>query len=206
MRRAPVPITGELTTSMLNQGREPRWRPIRRAGRSLPPGLACWLTATESLTQRLQRLCGEDFALDLLGQSWCRPLPGERVALGMQRRAWALVRQVYLSCGTRPLVYARTVIPRTTLRGSRRRYARLGERPLGEVLFATADVERSPLEVAMLMPGDFLHDAATSGLGARGTGRVLWARRSVLRVNGHPLLVSEIFLPAIGTIGRKTGS
>ena len=67
-------------------------------------------------------------------------------------------------------------------------------------------VVRSPLEVAMLMPGDFLHDAATSGLGARGTGRVLWARRSVLRVNGHPLLVSEIFLPAIGTIGRKTGS
>ncbi|MDX9739732.1 MAG: chorismate lyase [Gammaproteobacteria bacterium] len=188
---------------MLNLGREPRWRPIGRAGRSLPPDLACWLTATESLTQRLQRICARDFAVELLGQAWCRPLPGERVALGMQQRAWALVRQVYLCCGTRPLVYARTVIPRATLRGRRRRYGWLGERPLGEVLFAAADVERSPLEVAMLTPDDYLHRAATRG--TRPGDAVFWARRSVLRVEGYPLLVSEIFMPAIATIGRNPG-
>lgn len=184
---------------MLNLGREPRWRPIGRADRYLPPDLFCWLAATESLTQRLQRLCGDSFAVELIDQSWCRPFPGECAALGMRRRAWALVRQVYLCCGTRPLVYARTVIPRSTLRGRRRRYARLGERPLGEVLFAAGDVERSPFEVAMLMPGDVLHDAAINGMRSRKSS--LWARRSVLSVHGHPLLVSEIFMPAIATIG-----
>jgi chorismate--pyruvate lyase len=189
---------------MLNLGREPRWRPIGRASRSLPPDLASWLSSTESLTQRLQDRCGSRFTVDLISQSWRRPFPGECAALGMQRRAWALVRQVYLCCGTRPLVYARTVIPRSTLRGSRRRYARLGERPLGEVLFASAGVERSPFEVAMLMPGDFLHDAASNG--ARSGRSALWARRSVFWVEGHPLLVSEIFMPPIVAIGRKNGS
>ena len=194
----------KLATSMLNLGREPRWRSIGSAGRGLPPDLAAWLTAGESLTRHLQGICGDEFMVELRGQRWSRPLAGERAELGMPDRAWALVRQVYLCCGPRRLVYARTVMPRSTLQGRRRRYARLGRRPLGEVLFAFPDVRRGPLEVAMLAPGDVLHDAALEGRGAGGDS--LWARRSVLTVAGHPLLISEVFMPAITRIGAGIGA
>lgn len=189
---------------MLNLGREPRWRPIGSAGRGLPSDLAVWLAAGESLTRHLQGICGDKFTVELRGQCWSRPLAGERAELGMPDRAWALVRQVYLCCGPRRLVYARTVMPRSTLRGRRRRYARLGERPLGEVLFASPDVRRGPLEVAMLTPGDVLHDAALEGSEAGNSA--LWGRRSVLTVEGHPLLISEVFMPAITTLGAGPGS
>lgn len=189
---------------MSNLGREPRWRPIGSADRGVPSALLGWLTAGESLTRHLQAVCGDAFTVELRGQRWSRPLAGERAELGMPDRAWALVRQVYLCCGSRRLVYARTVMPRSTLQGRRRRYARLGERPLGEVLFASPDVRRGPLEVAMLTPGDVLHDAA--GAGSETGSSTLWGRRSVLTVEGHPLLISEVFMPAITALGAGPGS
>ncbi len=51
------------------------------------------------------------------------------------------------------------------------------------------------MEIAQLLPGQTLFDLAVHGLSA--TPREIWGRRSVFRLSGKPLLVSEIFLPEI---------
>lgn len=181
--------------------REPAWRPVTpRVRRALPTEIASWLIETDSLTQRLRDACGRAFRVALRGQRWERPERSECALLGLHYRARALVRQVHLHCAGRPLVFARTVMPASTLQGPRRRFANLGTRPLGELLFSRRGIVRCGIEVARIESGARLHAAAFKGAAdADARGRI-WGRRSVFLIDGHPLLVSEIFLPGIGCI------
>ncbi|HFD92463.1 MAG TPA: chorismate lyase [Gammaproteobacteria bacterium] len=173
---------------------EPRWLPPAVLGRGrLPPALATWLLDDSSLTRRLQARCQGDFRVRVRSQGWERPLEDERRSLGMRRGVLAWVRQVHLLCDGRPWVYARTVIPATTLHGEQRRLLRLGERPLGAMLFADASVRRGALEVACIPSHQPLYHAALPGKGRRP----VWGRRSLFFFGARPLLVSEIFLPAL---------
>jgi chorismate--pyruvate lyase len=118
----------------------------------------------------------------------------EHRALGLGRRVNALVREVLLRCDDEPWVFARTVIPATTLRGRTRRLAFLGGRPLGGMLFADASMERSEVEVARIDAHLPLYARASGGA---AIGEVIWGRRSVFWIAGRPLLVSELFLPVV---------
>jgi chorismate--pyruvate lyase len=165
----------------------PRWRPAAVAARGLPPTLAPFLLETGSLTRRMERACGDRLRVRVLKQSWERPRADEVRALNLPEGRWGLVRCVRLGCGADSWVYARTVIPPQTLAGRLRQLAHLGERPLGAALFAEPGMTRGPLELARLEPGMALHTDAGGGDGAR------WARRSVFRLAGAPLLVCEVF-------------
>lgn len=179
-----------------NYGGEPRWRLLdARLRRRVPADQLPWLVDAASLTQRLRELCPHRFNVRLLAQRWQRPLRNERRALGMRDHEFGLVREVHLACGEIPLVFARTVIPAGTLRGDLRRYAHLGNRPLGALLFADRRVRRGGIEVAEIPPGHALYRALTGGRGAGAAA--IWGRRSVFTLAGRPLLVGEIFLPAL---------
>jgi len=170
------------------------WRPASQLPHSaIGDSHRSWLLDPSSLTQRLTSACAGQFRVKVLALGWIRPLPDERRRLGLRQDSMALVRQVQLLCNERPWVYARTVIPRATLSGRQRRLAHLGARPLGAALFADPTMARDPVEVARLIPGGVLYALATAGLVP--APREVWARRSVFRVSGKPLLVSEIFLP-----------
>jgi chorismate--pyruvate lyase len=172
----------------------PLWRQQRYIPRGLiPPPMMPWLFDAASLTQRLRQVCQGRFQVRVVSQRRVRPLRDERVALRMRDHEHALVRMVYLLCDGQPWVFARTVIPLRTLGGAQRRLARLGSKPLGEMLFADRSMRRSAVEVARLLPGDKLFGLIATG-GAVGS---LWGRRSVFYLQNKPLLVSEIFLPAI---------
>ncbi len=181
-----------------------KWRSSHqlRSG-DVPAAVECWLLAPGSLTRLLQQASGGDFQVRLLSQGWETPLPDEARLLGIRPKRHALVRQVQLLCKGSPWVYARTVIPRSTLSGRRRRFVHLGTRPLGAVLFADPSMQRSEVQIARLEPSMKLHRLASAELGE--TPAVLWGRRSVFRLSGRPLLVSEIFLPAIGECPGKGG-
>ena len=73
---------------------------------------------------------------------------------------------------------------------------RTRNRPLAAVLFDDPRVRRAPLEAARLDARDSRWHHA-----ARATGHddlpALWARRSAFHRGGVPLLITEIFLPAI---------
>lgn len=170
---------------------EPRWHDGALIRRHLPESLRDWLLDDSSLTRRLQQACSGRFHVELISLGWERPLLDEAQAMRVPPWQRALVRQVRLWCDEQPWVFARTVIPMSSLRGAQRRLAHLGSRPLGAFLFADPALQRSPMQVARICPGSRLLTAAAPSPDA------IWGRRSVFRLQGHPLLVSEFFLPAL---------
>ncbi len=175
---------------------EPVWHEASRFHRRDVPAAALhWLLDPASLTRRIQSACGGRFRVEVLAQGWALPQGNEARALGIRDQRWAFVREVHLLCDGVPWVFARTVIPRATLTGPRRRLTRLKSRPLGAVLFADPTMKRGPVEIARLTPGDKLYPAAVNRLDRRPAA--IWGRRSLFTLGGKPLLVSEIFLPDI---------
>jgi len=162
----------------------------------MAPGLRSWLFEKGSLTRRLVADCGGRFSLRLVGSALGPPLPDERRALKLPVGRSALVRQVYLLCDGRPLIFARSVFPLRSLRGKNRRLTRLGSRPLAGLLFGHRPAGRDPLEVAALSPGHPLHALACQDLAPSPMG-TLWARRSVFYPARKPVLVTEVFFPEI---------
>jgi chorismate--pyruvate lyase len=170
-----------------------RWRAGKQLSRTAPDAvLRDWLLDSGSLTRRVQRACAGCFRVRVEQQGWGKPRLDEYRALGLRFGRIALIREVHLLCEERPWVFARTVIPVSTLRGRQRRLAHLGSRPLGAVLFADPRMQRGPVEVACIPPASPLFAAAAQGVKRRPAQ--IWGRRSVFRLGGKPLLVSEFFL------------
>lgn len=179
-----------------NAGAEPLWRPRRLLiAARIPARMYPWLFDTSSLTQRVIHACRGTFRVEVIRQAWRRPMRNEAFALGLRPDAYALVREVHLRCAEVPWVYARTVIPRATLVGLNRRLARLGARSLGDVLFADPSLERGEVEVGRTTAADKLYARATQALFPPPAE--LWGRRTMYSLGNRPLLVSEVFLPAL---------
>ena len=106
-----------------------------------------------------------------------------------------LVREVVLLHGATPLVFAHTVLAAEGLRGAWRRIAGLGVRPLGAALFADPRIARFPLRQKKLPKNHPLHRRAAMQL--KRVPGALWARRSIFVAGKSPILVSEVFLPAM---------
>lgn len=157
---------------------------------SIHPSLSPWLFDVSSLTARMIELCGKNFSVRVISQRWQRLDAEEASAMALKNVHSALVRQVLLCCDNQPLVYARTVIPATTIQGAQRRYVNMGNRPLGAMLFADRTMRREAVQVAMLPE---LHEAKKYS----AFNEPVWGRRSVFRVARKPLLVSEYFLPEL---------
>ena len=154
-----------------------------------------WLKDTDSLTKRLVDFCQGQFSVRLLHQGWNPPLISEARLLGTRRAETAMIREVELLCDTRPLVFARTLIPATSMTGGARRLAQLGNKPLGAVLFADPRTQRTRIQIARISPGYPLYAAATGHLDNKPDE--LWGRRTLFLFAGKPILVNEIFLPGV---------
>lgn len=167
----------------------------------MPAGMPAWLRDSGSLTRRVIQACsGGRFRVRLLHQGWGAPLNSERRVLKTRRGVIMLIREVELLCDERPWVFARTLIPATSLQRSARRLTRLGEKPLGAVLFSDPNVHRGVTQIARLLPRHPLFEAACAHL--ETTPEALWGRRTLFYLSGRPLLVNEIFLPGIPLKGE----
>lgn len=173
---------------------EPVWQPgntLRRC--ELNTLERNWLLDDSSLTRRLQQVCPDHFRVELLSQHLDRPMLSEARALGRPPREIALVRQIRMHCGNRPMVFARTVIPLPSLHGGLNRLALLGTKPLGAILFADPKMQRQPLEITRVTPRHRIYPMAGCTPNTAG----LWGRRSVFTLHKNTLLVSEFFLPTL---------
>ena len=176
--------------------REPQWLPRRRMlSTAIPRDVQSWLFDRDSLTRRVRARCPGCFGVRVLAQSLGRPMFNERRVLAMDDHELGVIRQVQLLCDNAPWVFARTIIPLSTLHGPGRRLARLGAKPLGEMLFANKTMRRFEVQVARILPAHDLFHAATFNL--RGRPAEIWGRRSVFHLHDKPLLVSEVFLPRL---------
>ena len=175
----------------MNIPRDRYWqrRPGPGAGRYHP-----WLIERGSLTRRIRERCAA-FSVKLVFQGPRRVTREERfLGTGTGSRC-AVVREVYLYCGSTPVVFAHSAMRRRDLRGAWRALARLGTRPLGAALFADPRVRRYPLRFRNLDSRDELYMRACAVLDA--SPLVLRARRSLFTLRKSPILVTEIFLPGI---------
>ena len=105
------------------------------------------------------------------------------------------LREVILHADGAPVVLAHSIACHRDLSGVWRRLRGLGNRPLAAALFANPLVERGVLEFARV---DSRHPLWRRAAKVFGPGLPpLWARRSLFRLAGRPLLVTEVFLPGI---------
>lgn len=156
--------------------------------------MRAWLTDRGSLTRRLKSHCTA-FRVLPLATGLARPNPDEIAPLGVARGTWVYVREVLLLCNGIPVVFAHSVLPYPALRGGWNRVSRLGSRPLGEALFSDHRVQRQPLSFQYLHRAHPLCRTLARHQPLPATR--LWARRSVFCLDRQPLLVTEVFLPAI---------
>lgn len=175
--------------------RAERWRSVDR--RSLPgvPDIAHeWIALPTSLTAHLAARLDGEVRVRVLSERHDRFLTSERDLLGTPART-GRVREVQLEVRGTPFVVARTVFPAATARAANRALMNLGTRALGSLLFGAMRAPSSLRQYASLCPHSSLWQTLRAHLPA--DAQQLWARRALHRLRGHPLLVTEIFLPRL---------
>lgn len=163
----------------------------------LPARLRPWLLDSGSLTAKLVALSKGDFRVKVLRQVHARASRSEALALGICFQQRCLIREVILMGNGKPWVFARSVLPLSSLVHRLRHLRKQGSKPLGAFLFSQPQLMRSAIAVSLIsrhhdyLPADLLGDQS------------VWGRRSVFSVMQQPLLVSEVFLPGFpGTSNR----
>jgi chorismate lyase len=139
---------------------------------------APWLLEPGSLTQRLREHL-PPVQVQPLFEGLQAPSSTEFSILALPDTATpsAWVREVQLLGGGVPRLWARTVIPQWSAHNPWAQVQTLGQQPLGELLFVWPDIERGPLYIAHTPMG--------------------WARYCVYHRHQAPLLLVEVFLPAL---------
>ncbi|MFT3734180.1 MAG: chorismate lyase [Rhodocyclaceae bacterium] len=178
---------------------------LSRGRWSCPPPSAAhplhsWLTDRASLTARLQRRCAR-LTVRVLSQHQTSVHRDESLLLGARPGQRVVLREVLLLADGIPVVYARSLLARHSLRRAWGVFAGIGNRPLGAALFADPQVRRGALTQRRLDGRDSRHARACAAAGI-SLGEPLWARRSAFLRRGEPLIVCEVFLPAIRELRR----
>jgi len=176
-----------------------RWK-NRPVATGAPAWLHPWLVDPGSLTERIIARC-QSFRVAVLDEKFALPCPDERTLVGLPPGRMAWTREVLLLADGLPVVFAHSVIAPDALRTAWHRARAIGSRPLGAALFADPTIRRGMLSAARLTQAHPLHRRASAALGH--TLPTLWARRSRFTRQGQPLLVTEVFLPAIGELANR---
>lgn len=157
--------------------------------------LLTFIRDTSSLTQRLRTLSQSSLEIHIIRQSWqFAPFLDCRY-LGLLQRVVVWVREIYLVMDGVRCVYARSLMPRKTLCGKGRQLKNLETKSLIDVLTTDPHLLRSSLQIGFVLPGEKDFESATEHLPHPPTQ--LWARRSIFYFYQKPLMVQEIFLPAL---------
>ena len=148
----------------------------------------------ESLTQFIQQRCSGLFNIELITESWQQAQQDEISLLSLTKNESTFIRKSLLKCDNENLVYARTVIPEKTLTGKNQKLTKLGDKPLGDFLFNDKTTYRSDMRYAKIPVDCELYNEATKSLNISSE---LWGRQSLVYIEKQPLVITEIFLPAI---------
>lgn len=167
------------------------WHPVPV---SAPVDIRWWLLHRDSLTRLLQAR-SEQFRVEPVFQALTTACIDELEVMNLRRQTQALVREVYLRCNEIPVVFAHSVVRKDHLQGAWRGLGRLGNRSLGTMLFTNPLIRRTAFTYKKLKPHHPLFNRACEQLQSRPMA--LWARRSLFTLRNQPILVTEIFLPAI---------
>lgn len=157
-------------------------------------GLSKWVRDRGSLTERIMARCG-DFGVKHVANRYARVNRDEARRIGVNPKTFALVREVYLCCGEKPVVFAHSVAARASLKGPWRNLAALGQKSLGSAFLSNPRVKRDDLEFLPISKRHPLYAKSCRFMAHRPAR--LWARRSLFGLGRSEILVTEVFLPEI---------
>ncbi|USE35916.1 chorismate lyase [Endozoicomonas sp. SCSIO W0465] len=167
---------------------ELNWQPAQDA-KAIPNTLREMILDHHSLTQRLKQIHNNEFFVRVISHDWQEPEPSEKAFLNCDDQH-ASVREVLLFGSGQPVVFARSVLPVSSLSGENRALLALENRPLGEYIFSQPDLRRGPIEVTDMKASQF-----NAYLDFEFATEIAWARRSLFYLRERPISVCEVFLP-----------
>jgi len=153
--------------------------------------LSNWLLDKNSLTARLKQH-SKKFRVELLGQhiELCQESEAHRYIVAGEK---VLVREVLLYCDDQPQVFARSLLPLSSLTGAEQQLANLGTQSLGQIIFSNPSLIRKDIEVSIFNEESAVAELAKSlNMDVRYP---LWGRRSIFMLEKKPFMVAEVFLP-----------
>lgn len=136
-----------------------------------------WLSDAGSLTQLIANKTQSTVSVEVLNDHNQDLLKDEALLFDKPLNR-CRVREVYLCVNDVPVVFARSILPTSSSTGINRDVLQLGSKPLGEVLFKKG---KAPILLRQI--------TEVPGLG--------WGRRSLYQLRGHPILITEFFLPEL---------
>jgi chorismate lyase len=136
-----------------------------------------WLSDAGSLTQLIANKTQSTVSVEVLNDHNQNLLKDEALLFDKPLNR-CRIREVYLCVNEVPVVFARSILPTSSSTGINRDVLQLGSKPLGEVLFKKG---KAPILLRQI--------TEVPGLG--------WGRRSLYQLRGHPILITEFFMPEL---------
>lgn len=136
-----------------------------------------WLSDAGSLTQLIANKTQSTVSVEVLNDNNQNLLKDEALLFDKPLNR-CRIREVYLCVNEVPVVFARSILPTSSSTGINRDVLQLGSKPLGEVLFKKG---KAPILLRQI--------TEVPGLG--------WGRRSLYQLRGHPILITEFFMPEL---------
>jgi len=152
------------------------WTTIESIESKVNTSILSWLLESGPITNRIK--LSQEFELELLNDDIDEISKEEELFLNSVSKTFR-VRRVILLGNNAPVVYAKSVIPTSTIENGLSSLGKIGNAPLGDILFTPGVFTKLDMVCASFLSKE---------------KNVYWGRKIKYSVNSEPISVMEIFL------------
>lgn len=152
------------------------WTSIESIESKVDASILSWLSESGPITNRIK--LSQKFELELLNDEIDEISKEEELFLNSVSETFR-VRRVILLGNNTPVVYAKSVIPSSTIENGLSSLGKIGNAPLGDILFTPGVFTKLEMVCASFLSKE---------------KNVYWGRKIKYSVNSEPISVMEVFL------------
>ena len=152
------------------------WTSIESIESKVDAPILSWLSEPGPITNRIK--LSQKFELELLNDEIDEISKEEKLFLNSVSETFR-VRRVILLGNNAPVVYAKSVIPSSTIENGLSSLGKIGNAPLGDILFTSGVFTKLEMVCASFLSKE---------------KNVYWGRKIKYSVNSEPISVMEVFL------------
>ena len=152
------------------------WTSIESIESKVNTSILSWLSESGPITNRIK--LSQKFELELLNDEIDEISKEEELFLNSFSETFR-VRRVILLGNNTPVVYAKSVIPSSTIENGLSSLGKIGNAPLGDILFTPGVFTKLEMVCASFLSKE---------------KNVYWGRKIKYSVNSEPISVMEVFL------------
>ena len=152
------------------------WTSIESIESKVDASILSWLSESGPITNRIK--LSQEFELELLNDEIDEISKEEELFLNSVSETFR-VRRVILLGNNTPVVYAKSVIPSSTIENGLSSLGKIGNAPLGDILFTPGVFTKLEMVCASFLSKE---------------KNIYWGRKIKYSVNSEPISVMEVFL------------